>query len=120
MQVYNSNTAPLEEEIYGSVKDNIGVGGNINVDLKAYTTQGYFLNANAVFTFTNEPPLLKTITRTYLVQSETSETLAFSNADKIIGAYSSDNTKMNRITVESTDYGFVKGVFNIVTIEVID
>lgn len=96
-------TIPNEEEIVGTALYNATTTGAVDIPCSTFVSWNRILTGNTTFTFTETPESGKSFTRFMNVKSSTAETLAFANADYIVGEYINDGNP-NFITIELSNY----------------
>ncbi|WP_431241123.1 hypothetical protein ACQ9BO_13425 [Flavobacterium sp. P21] len=99
----------LEEKIYGTVMENLSMAGSVNIDFNSFAHGKFTLTGNTIWTFTNMPAVGRSITRTYEVNSLTTQSLSITNTIKNFGSYLADSS-INFITIvaSNTTYSGLK------------
>lgn len=104
---------PSEEDIQGNVYENTTATGAINVSANDYSAMVLTLTGNTSITITDTPASGKTKAMSGMVQSNTTETFAITNATRTVGEFVADGT-INTFTIDMI-YGPSTGLEIIVT-----
>lgn len=97
------NSIPSEEEVIGTTGENLTLSGAENISLGTNVDMYLKLTGNTIITFTDTPSTGESITRTYSIESDTTETLTIANSDDEFGTYEADGTRQEMV-VKASNY----------------